>query len=119
MEGVRFQPWSAWPRYSRLQGLGKSGLSGESKLQNSVAVLACLTSMESVKLNPHLTVVTKGGGIAAPVVELRSPRVGMVRHFPGFGQRAVVFQIAGDAGGAHGVIADASLDARRRNVFIE
>jgi hypothetical protein len=32
-----------------LQGLGKSGFSGDSKLQNSAAVLAGMISMEAIK----------------------------------------------------------------------
>ena len=35
----------------------------------------------------------------------------MVRHLPGFGERAVTFQVIGDVGCPHGVIADARLDA--------
>jgi len=43
--GVRFQRSSPWPRYKSLHDCGKSGFSGDSKLQNSAAVAACLTSM--------------------------------------------------------------------------
>ena len=50
MEGSRFRLWSAWPRYRSLQGLGKSGFSGDSKLQNSAAVLAGMISMEAIKM---------------------------------------------------------------------
>jgi len=50
MEGLRFQQWSAWPRYRSLQGFGKSGFSGDSKLQNSAAVLAAMISMGAIKM---------------------------------------------------------------------
>ena len=69
---------------SGIQGLGKSGLSGETKLQDSAAVLAGIPSMEAVKLNPHLAVFIERCGIAAPVVKLRGAGVGTIRHFPGF-----------------------------------
>ena len=62
--------------------------------------------------NPHLAVFVEGGGIPAPVVELRRARVRVIRHLAGFGQRAVTFQVIGDAGGAHRMIADAGFDAR-------
>jgi len=36
----------------------------------------------------------------------------MVRHLPGFREGGIIFQVVGDAGGPHRVIADAGCDAR-------
>jgi hypothetical protein len=43
-----------------LQGFGKSGFSGDSKLQNSAAVLAAMISMEAIKM--ILTEIARGPG---------------------------------------------------------
>jgi len=64
------------------------------------------------QLNSHLAVFIKRGRIASPVVKLRRAGVGVVRHFPSFGQRTVALQVISNARGAHGVIADAGFDAR-------
>ena len=42
----------------------------------------------------------------------------MVRHLAGFGQRAVTFQVIGNAGRTHGVVADAGFDARPLRVAL-
>jgi len=91
----------------------------DQKAATNAMTIANERSKDSCHQIPTLLVLTQRGAIAAPVIELRGARVGMVCHLTRSSQRPVTLEVVGDAGCAQGVIADLGFNAHLARVALD